>query len=141
MKNRLNGKRLIVGSCWIWTGCTRTDGYGAIKVSGKTQAVHRVAFEAYHGPIEDGNVVLHRCDNRKCFNPAHLTQGTQRENIADCIQKGRFKANGRPRGVPKVPFSEEMRDDIINGPGLIRDKALRHNITTREVGKVLFGRL
>jgi len=76
--------------CWIWTACTRgSHGYGGIKVDGKMEMAHRVSYEANYGPIEDGLVVCHACDNPLCINPAHLSIGTQKENMDDMMQKGR----------------------------------------------------
>lgn len=42
------------------------------------------------GEIPDGLVLRHKCDNRPCVNPDHLTPGTKKQNLQDCIDRGRF---------------------------------------------------
>lgn len=50
---------------------------------------HRYAYEQAHGPIPEGFVILHECDNPSCINPEHLRAGTQADNLADMTDKGR----------------------------------------------------
>jgi hypothetical protein len=38
---------------------------------------------------------LHHCDNPPCQNPAHVFEGSQRDNMQDMIRKGRLR---KPRG-------------------------------------------
>lgn len=74
--------------CWEWRGHTCL-GYGHFKTDGLDRKAHRVSFEFHHGTIPDGLKVLHRCDNTRCVNPAHLFLGTQADNIRDMVTKGR----------------------------------------------------
>ena len=79
-------------SCWLWTGHIATGkGYGRIRVNGKYQKAHRVAYEMLVGPIPDGMQIDHvwanGCTNRNCvkaisdkFGPAHLEPVTSGEN-------------------------------------------------------------
>lgn len=78
-----------ISGCWVWTGHVIPYNYGGIKIGGKNLVIHRVAYEAWIGPIPDGHVCRHKCDNPRCFNPDHLNTGSQRENNLDCVRSGR----------------------------------------------------
>lgn len=85
--------------CLLWTGAEGLDGYGLFSVFGKTLRAHRVAWMLWRGPIPQGPgalgvIVCHRCDTPFCVNPDHLFLGTQRDNIRDCIAKGRSGVTG-----------------------------------------------
>lgn len=81
--------------CWPWLGKGNGDGYGRIGIgsradkSGRDIAAHRFAWELEYGPIPAGMNVCHRCDNPPCTNPWHLFLGTQTDNLADMVSKGR----------------------------------------------------
>jgi hypothetical protein len=77
------------GDCIEWTASLRPDGYGQVRWEGRARAVHRLAWIAAHGAIPPGMGVLHKCDNPACLNVAHLFLGTQSENMADKVAKGR----------------------------------------------------
>lgn len=84
-------------ACWWWTGATKPAGYGNMRHDGKYFTAHRFSYYAFNGPIGDGQVVRHTCDNPSCVNPDHLLVGTVKENSADSVQRGR--ARGGVRGV------------------------------------------
>jgi hypothetical protein len=75
--------------CHLWTGHRDADGYGLTSAEGKRRVAHRVAWEVANGPIPEGMIVMHTCDNPACCNPEHLQLGTHAENTRDRIKKGR----------------------------------------------------
>jgi len=77
-----------LGQCWVWIGAKRPGGYGTF-MAGKAMSVHRFSYQHHIGPIPEGHDVMHKCDNRACINPAHLTTGTRKQNMEDCKEKGR----------------------------------------------------
>jgi hypothetical protein len=91
MKNRILSDSIPepTTGCWLWLRSRDKDGYGSLRADGRTRRAHREAYMAYMGPIPDGAHVLHKCDTPACVNPDHLFLGTQRDNLRDCVVKGR----------------------------------------------------
>ena len=89
------------GGCLLWTGCINRYGYGQISVGGKKVLTHRLAWSVAKGPIPEGLHVLHRCDTPACTNPAHLFLGTNADNMADKVAKGR-SSSGERHGRAKL---------------------------------------
>jgi hypothetical protein len=84
------------GECWVWTGTTKERfglRYGYFYANGKNVRAHRLAAEMKHGPIPEGMVVCHRCDNPPCVRPDHLWIGTRSENQTDMWLKGRGRTD------------------------------------------------
>ena len=66
--------------CWVWSRALLKSGYGALKRNGKSLRAHRWMYEQACGPIPDGLVLDHLCENKPCVNPEHLEPVTKREN-------------------------------------------------------------
>lgn len=89
--------------CWEWGG-SKTDGYGDIKVNGKTVKAHRVAYELSVGPIPDGKHLDHVCHNRACVNPAHIRVATNTQN-----SRNRLLGSSNTSGLKGVSWHVESR--------------------------------
>lgn len=78
-------QRIVIdeNGCWVYQGKQNGDGYGVISPigGGPNTTAHRVTYEHFVGPIEDGNVVDHLCMNRHCVNPDHLESVSQSVNM------------------------------------------------------------
>ena len=92
--------------CWDWRGVRNEQGYGCIWYKKHWIKAHRASLALFEGfDIKSTLLVCHHCDNPSCVNPDHLFIGTHKENVRDCMAKGRFKGHlnnpytrtGRPR--------------------------------------------
>lgn len=99
--------------CWNWTASSRGQGYGAFKINGKVIDAHRVSWTIHFGEIPNGLFVCHKCDNKKCVNPDHLFLGTQKDNMNDCLQKGRMII---PEGIKykekHKPVNRSLKNEV-----------------------------
>lgn len=79
--------------CLEFQGGLDIHGYGKIKINEHNMGTHKVAYILCVGDVPKGMVVMHSCDNPKCVNPSHLSIGTVRDNVIDCVEKGRSPLN------------------------------------------------
>lgn len=99
--------------CWPWIAKSKhPKGYGLFTLStgksgGKKIVASRVACTLVNGeaPFPSANT-LHSCDNPPCCNPAHLRWGTQKDNVADAIER---KRQVNPPNVRDNPEWEARR--------------------------------
>lgn len=97
--------------CWEWNGRFEpVGGYGTVQSKGRNFVAHRVSYEHHKGPIPDGMIVMHSCDYRPCVNPAHLSVGTDADNVADMDAKGRRTIlRGSANGMSALTETDVLR--------------------------------
>ncbi|MCY0962603.1 HNH endonuclease signature motif containing protein [Streptomyces sp. H27-H5] len=135
-------------TCWLWKAHKSPTGYGRFKLPGTEGAVvqaHRWSYEHHHGPVPDGNVVMHTCDVRNCVNPTHLRTGTQGDNLKDMRDKGRHVGN--PEGVrewmrtnaPKLTYelAEELRAEYAKGGISQRELGERYGVSREHARDII----
>ncbi len=128
------------GPCWVWTGARNGHTQWQYGVLGKTSCTdsaslaHRVSWELHVGPIPEGKLVCHRCDNPPCVNPAHLFIGGYIENAEDMMSKGRhpFCGDGHQHGEKNK--HSVLTDDIVREIRRRRDAGQKR----RQVADELF---
>jgi|SRR5579859_702881 len=99
--------RQAPNGCWEWTGIRNsyTDlkyAYGHFEFRNQGWIASRFAWLLIYDKIPKNKLVLHKCDNPPCVNPAHLFLGTNKDNSQDAKRKGRLGRNRRT-GITPVP--------------------------------------
>lgn len=102
--------------CWPWTSVRSRRGYGIFRMDHErehfTISAHRAAWAIANGRVPEHGV-LHHCDNPPCCNPAHLYDGTQKDNARDAIERGRWKpgtySDGPPPGLGNAASTAKWR--------------------------------
>lgn len=99
--------------CWLWQGAADKWGYGRFGfyiVGVKKQVLAtRFSYTITKGPVPNGELVLHSCDNPACVNPNHLYAGTHNKNMEDMKVKGRaYKPLGEKNANAKL-----IADDVL----------------------------
>ncbi len=95
--------------CWNYTGTIGDGGYGQLKVGQTNYSAHKLMWMLWNdAKVPDGLVVMHSCiGNRRCINPDHLTVGTQKDNIDECIKNGRFPVQPNGENHPRSKLTSE----------------------------------
>lgn len=131
--------------CWLWAGYRNTKGYGFTRIGGrgsKAVLAARLSWQLHKGPIPLGLHVLHRCDVPACVNPSHLFLGTNADNIADRVAKGRSYYGPRRWGDnhPNSKITEAQVREIIerrkNGETR-KSLALEYGITGEHLSRII----
>ena len=131
--------------CWLWEVDTQLtqSGYGAAHYATIHTTAHRIAFMLVKGAIPDGLDVLHRCDVRRCCNPAHHFPGTKQDNSDDMIQKGRWsrKTSFRDDGNPNARISSDQLPQFFEDAKSMSQRkiAAKYGISKSQVGNILRG--
>jgi len=135
----------IENGCWIWKKLTKTHRYGNFYFNGKSQQSHRVSWQLHFGEIPEGMKVLHKCDTPGCVNPEHLFLGTQKDNVLDCIKKGRFHQNSA-KSCEKHHFAKLKAVDVQNIKAIYKYTDATHQklaniygVSREQIGKIIRG--
>lgn len=113
--------------CWEWTGGKSVKGYGRFLVDGVNTQAHRTSYLIHIG--DPGSFhVCHKCDNRQCVNPNHLFLGTNKDNVADRVMKGRgcFKITIDQRPIIKDAIHAGYSDSKIAKYFKVHSAAIRY---------------
>lgn len=122
--------------CWLWLLSVGSHGYGnATSRARRVDVAHRVSYEAFVGPIPDGMLVHHSCDNKLCVAPHHLSLGTDATNAADRCRKGRSAHKLTVQDVLVIRVSAESQRATAKAFGLDQQTvwAIRHRIVWRHI--------
>lgn len=132
-------------SCWNWIGHITHRGYGGFNIHpvGCFQA-HRVAWTMANGQVPDGLSILHRCDNRKCCNPAHLFAGTNHDNTQDMMRKGRHACSViMGEGHPNAKLNEfqvrAVREQFAKGGVTVTELARQWHMSRSQIARIVSG--
>lgn len=125
-------------ACHEYQGARSKKGYGQFGYEGWIQAAHRVAWKLEYGNIPAGLCILHRCDNPACVRLSHLFLGTQLDNIADRVAKGRT-ASGEAHFRAKLTNEQviAIRTAYATGQVLQRELAQRYSCSGNTISAIV----
>ena len=110
--------------CLLWLGGADSRGCGKLCIGTERGLAHRIAYTVFIGPIPKGLCVLHSCDVPSCINPEHLFLGTDYDNSADMVRKGRGAK------YAKLSIEDVLSIRASKEPGLVLAERYRVVIST-----------
>lgn len=108
--DRLLSEYRVINGCWEWTGCTNSGGYGSVSVNSEHWLVHRLAARLKGILHKDATDVMHMCNNKRCFNPAHLRAGSRSENMWHAVATNQIPCGEKHPNTPLLTIDvKEIR--------------------------------
>jgi hypothetical protein len=126
--------------CWPWQGPLNTKGYPRFNANGKRYTATRVVLGLRLGRyLEPNERACHTCDNPPCCNPAHLFVGSQADNVADCVAKGRQRtpaSKGETNSRAKLSADQVAEIMCLKGAMFQREIAQKYGVSRQTVSAI-----
>jgi len=141
--DRLERHSKKVGDCWEWLGKKTAHGYGTLRLPTGSRAVnkhdtaHRISYRVFHPEWDGSGCVLHRCDNRVCWNPTHLFIGTLADNVRDMASKRRNRRGEQHQGAK---LTETQVREIKGSVGGSKTLAKQYGVTHSNIDHIRSGK-
>ena len=129
-----------IDDCWPWMGARRPKGYGNFRLGGEVLNTSRVVYREFYGdglyapdPTSPSQslTVMHGCDHPWCCNPSHLRLGTNAENMADRLNKGRYRKKLTEKEVL------EIRAKYATGEYTYQQLADEYGVSQTTIGEIV----
>jgi hypothetical protein len=121
--------------CWEWLA-GKVTGYGSVMIHpfGMHLAT-RIMYYLATGKQPGSLCTCHTCDNPGCCNPAHLFLGTNADNVADKVAKGRAHGlKGVNHGRVKLTEAQVHAIRASNATGVAL--AAKYDITEATISRI-----
>lgn len=127
-------------ACWLWTGRANSESYGVLRVDGRDEYVHRIAWKLAYGDWPE--CALHKCDTPLCVRVTHLFNGDRTINAADRASKRRTRGKvgvGEANGRAKLTASDvrAIRDRHELGLDTEYTLAASYGVTVQNIHLIL----
>lgn len=127
--------------CWLWIGAKHRQGYAIISYKRKPSLGHRVSWMVYKGEIPESMKICHICDVTSCVNPEHLFLGSQKENVKDAVEKGKFYGRNLGKRRTKLNWDQVQSIRNLHSKGIDRKELQqRFRVGQTCIAKILTGR-
>lgn len=115
----------------------KTPRYAKTTWNKQSMGMHRKVYCVAHNLTADaikGLIIRHTCDNPRCINPEHLIEGTQQDNIQDCVTQQRH-AHGERNGKARLTLEDVLK--IRESTLTIKELSLQYNVAPRTIRDVI----
>jgi hypothetical protein len=86
-------------------------------------------------PFDESLLACHTCDNELCLNPNHLYAGTHKQNVDDCVNRGRNKY--KITWALNIEQRKEVRILYKSGKILQRELAKQFAVSQKTISNII----
>ncbi len=101
----------LTGPCHIFRGGKNSDGYGLVRMNGKSIGTHLLCWRREIGDVPTGMEIDHQCHVRSCCNVDHLRAVTHQVNSTENVVGIAWQINAAKTHCPKGhPYDTERSE-------------------------------